>query len=361
MIIHTWQLVVAAVAGWVSQEQQDVIAYIMEENKVLKERLTVALGGRRLLLTDDQRRKLAAKAKKIGRKALFEVGCIFTPDTILRWYAQLVAMKYDGSRKRGPGRPRKPEEIRQLVVRVARENSGWGYTRIMDALRNLKCDVGRSTVQRILAEHGLEPSPQRSKRMSWADFLAAHWDQIAAADFFTVELMTLRGLVRYSILFVMELSTRVVYVAGIDSDTSDPWMKQIARNLTESFDGFLLGKTKFIHDRDPRFTWEFRKMLKDAGVDPVKLPRRSPNLNAYAERFVRSIKSECLSKMLFFSEAALRRAICEYIEHYHTERNHQGLDNRLIMPPVEEQPGLGPVECRKRLGGLLKFYRRRAA
>lgn len=357
MIIYTWQLLLSAVAGWASQEHRDVIAYIMEENRVLKKHLA----GRRLLLTDDQRRRLAVKARVIGRRMLREVSCLFTPDTIMRWYARRVAMKCDGTRKRGPGRPRKPEEIRGLVVRIARENRGWGYTRIMSALRNLKCDVGRTTVQRILADHGLEPSPQRSKRMSWAEFRAAHWEQIAAADFFTVELMTLRGLVRYSIRFVMELSTRAVYVAGIDSDTGNPWMKQVARNLTDGFDGFLLDKTKFIHDRDPRFSWDFRKILKDAGVSSVRLPARSPNLNAYAERFVRSIKSECLSKRLFFSEAALRRAIGEYIEHYHTERNHQGLDNRRISPPVEEQPAHGPVECRKRLGGLLKFYRRRAS
>jgi hypothetical protein len=148
----------------------------------------------------------------------------------------------------------------------------------------------------------------------------------------------------------------MVYVAGVDSDTSDPWMKQIARNLTDSFDGFLMGKAKLIRDRDPRFTWDFRQMLKAAGLECIRLPARSPNLNAYAERFVRSIKSECLSKMLFFSEAALRRAICEYIK-----RNHQGLDNRLIRPPAEEPPAHGPVECRKRLGGLLKFHCRRAA
>jgi len=361
MIIHTWQLLVAAVAGWVNKEQRDVIAYIMEENKVLKERLTVALGGRRLLLTDDQRRRLAAKAKVIGRKMLREVGCIFTPDTILRWYRELVAMKYDGSAKRGVGRPRKPRDVRDLIVRMARENLSWGYTRILGALKNLGHRIGRTTVRNVMLEHGLDPSPQRAKGMSWAEFLAAHWEQIAAADFFTVELMTLRGLVRYSVLFVMRLATRQVEIAGIAPDPDGKWMKQVARNLTDAATGFVLGMRCFIHDRDPVFTREFRNILKSVGVMPKKLPPQSPNLNAFAERFVLSIKSECLSRMIFFSEAALRRAIREYVEHYHTERNHQGLDNRLIRPPAKELPAHGPVECKKRLGGLLKFYRRRAA
>jgi transposase InsO family protein len=173
-------------------------------------------------------------------------------------------------------------------------------------------------VGRVLKEHGLEPAPRRSRRTSWAEFLAAHWDQIAAADFFTVELPTLRGLVRYSILFVMEISTRTVHIAGISSDTGDPWMIQIARNLTDGVDGFLKDKTSFIHDRDPRFCQAFCDMIRDFGVEPKKLPARSPNLNAYAERFVRSIKSECLNRMIFFSEEALRRAIREYVVHYHT-------------------------------------------
>jgi hypothetical protein len=175
MIIHTWQILLAAVAGWVNSELRDVIAYIMEENRVLKEQqLDRHRGRRRILLTDDRRRRLAAKAKKIGRKALDEVGCIFTPDTILRWYARLIAMKYDGSGKRRVGRPRKPREIRDLILRMARENLSWGYTRLLGALRNLGHRISRATVRNVMLEHGLDPSPQRARGMSWAEFLAAH-------------------------------------------------------------------------------------------------------------------------------------------------------------------------------------------
>ncbi len=361
MIIHTWQILLAAVAGWVNSELRDVIACMMEENKVLKEQLDKHRGRRRILLTDDQRRRLAAKAKKIGRKALFEVGCIFTPDTIMRWHTRLIAMKYDGSGKRGVGRPRKPQELRDVIAQMARENLSWGYTRILGALKNLGHRIGRTTVRNVMLENGLDPSPQRGKGMSWAEFLAAHWEQIAAADFFTVEFMTLRGMVRYSVLFVIRLSTRKVEIAGIAPDPGGEWMKQVARNLTDATDGFVLGMKYFRHDRDPVFTKEFRHILESVGVQPKKLPAQSPNLNAFAERFVLSVKSECLSRMIFFSEAALRRAISEYVAHYHEERNHQGLGNELIDPAVDSQSASGPVECRKRLGGLLKFYRRRAA
>ena len=188
-----------------------------------------------------------------------------------------------------------------------------------------------------------------------------HMEQIAAADFFTIEVMTLRGLVRYHVLFVMELATRKVTLAGITPNPSGEWMKQIARNLTDACDGFLKGKKYMLHDRDPLFTEAFRETLRSTGVEPLKLPARSPNLNSYAERWVRSAKSECLERMIFFSESALRRAVQNFLNHYHEERNHQGLENRIIAPRVEKALADGPIHCRERLGGLLKFYSRAAA
>ncbi|TDI36478.1 MAG: transposase [Acidobacteria bacterium] len=187
------------------------------------------------------------------------------------------------------------ETIRELVIRMATENSTWGYTRICGALRNLGHDVGRSTVKRILAEHGLEPTNERSKRMLWSTFLKAHWGAIAATDFFTVEVLTRHGLVRYFVLFVIDLKTRRVEIAGISHQPHDEWMKQMARNLTDAIDGFLRDTRFLIHDRDPLFSASLRATLGAVGVETVKLPARSPNLNAYAERFVRSIKSKCLS------------------------------------------------------------------
>jgi putative transposase len=249
-------------AGWVNRRQLDVIEFLREENRVLREQF----GGRRLRLTDVQRRRLAVRGKTIGRKALMEVACIVTPDTILRWYRRLIARKYDGSKRRGPGRPRTAEAIAELVVRMATECPTWGYTRIRDALHNLGHEIGRNTVKRILLEHGIEPAPERSKRMPWKTFLKAHWDVLAAADFFTVEVLTLGGLVRYSVFFVMELKTRRVQIAGLSCQPCEAWMKQIARNLTDAVDGFLTGKRYIILDRDPLYTAAFRRMLKGSGV-----------------------------------------------------------------------------------------------
>jgi putative transposase len=285
-----------------------------------------------------------------------DIGNIVRPDTLLRWYRRLIAQKFDGSAKRGPGRPRVMETIRRLVVRMANENR-WGYKRIRGELKKLGHQVGRSTIRRILKKHGIEPAPERPT--TWRAFLSAHWGAICASDFFTVEVLTLTGLVRYSVLFVIDLKSRRVEIAGIVRQPYEAWMKQVARNLTDCCDGFLCGAKYFIHDRDPLFCTAFRQILKDGGVKTVKLPPRSPDLNPYAERFVRSIKEECLNKLILLGGGHLRSAVREFVEHYHIERPHQGLGNELITPVNDN--GTGAIECHERLGGLLKSYYRRAA
>jgi transposase InsO family protein len=319
------------------------------------------LGGKRLLFTDGQRRRLAAKAKAIGRKGLFEIGTLVTPDTLLRWYRRLIAKKYDGSKSRTVGRPKTALEIEQLIIRMVGDNPSWGYTRIRGALRNLGHEVGRNTIKRILLDNGIDPAPLRSKGMSWKTFLKAHWGAIAATDFFSVEVLTWAGLVRYFVLFIIDLQTRRVAIAGIAQQPDGEWMKQTARNLTDADEGFLNGARFLIHDRDPLFSEAFREILKSSDVKTVKLPAQSPDLNAYAERFVRSIKSECLAQIIPLGERHLRKAVKEYTEHYHFERNHQGLDNELIEKPSDEPHMDGAVDCRERLGGVLNFYHRRAA
>ena len=351
------QFLMSIFAGWVNRSQQDVIEYLQEENRVLREQL----GGRRSRFTDGQRRRLAAKAKTIGRKGLFEIGSLVTPDTLLRWYRRLIARKYDGSKTRKAGRPKTVAEIEQLIVQMADDNPRWGYTRIRGALRNLGHEIGRNTIKRILLENSIDPAPLRKKGMSWPTFLKAHWGAIAATDFFSVEVLTRTGLVRYFVLFVIDLQTRRVAIAGIARQPDGEWMKQMARNLTDVDDGFLNGAHYLIHDRDPLFTRAFRELLESSGVETVKLPVRSPDLNAYAERFVRSIKSECLAQIIPLGERHLRKAVKEYTEQYHFERNHQGLNNELIEKPSDE-PNMGSaVECQERLGGVLKYYYRRAA
>jgi transposase InsO family protein len=352
-----FRFMLISVAGWMNQQQQQAIDYLREENRVLREQL----GGRRLRLNDDQRRRLAARAKQLGRRVLAEIATIVTPETLLAWHRKLIAEKYDGTEKRGPGRPRTAGEIETLVVRMALENRDWGYRRILGALSNLGHKVARGTVANILKQHGIEPSPERIRKTTWKEFLTQQWELIVAADFFTVEVWTRRGLQRFLVLFFIDLSTRRVEIAGVSSTANGLWMTQIARNLTDNVDGLLTGKRYLIHDRDPLFTAEFLHMIADSGVKSVKMPPRSPNLNAHAERFVRTIKESCLERMILFGENSLRKAIAEFLTHYHFERNHQGLGNRLIVPLPTELNMTGTLQRRQRLGGMLNYYYRRAA
>jgi putative transposase len=355
--LDPFSFLVLSLAGWMNQHQQHVIHYLIEENRVLREQL----GNRRMRFTDDQRRRLAVRAKKLGRRLLKEVATIVTPETLLAWHRKLIARKYDGTANRGPGRPRTADEIAALVTRMAKENRTWGYRRIQGALANLGYMVAHQTIGNILKEHGIEPAPERSRKTTWREFLTRHWDQIVASDFFTVEVWTPKGLQRYIVLFFIELCTRRVEVGGIASKANGLWMAQVARNLTDDVDGFFKGKRYLIHDRDPLYTREFLNMLEDGGIQSVKLPPRSPNLNAYAERFVRSIKEGCLDQMILFGEDSLRNSVHNFLEHYHRERNHQGLENRLIVPLKTSVESVGAVECRQRLGGLLKYYYRKTA
>jgi len=219
----------------------------------------------------------------------------------------------------------------------------------------------RSTIAAILERHGIEPAPERGRKTTWKEFLTRHWELIVAADFFTIEVWTRYGLQRFIVLFFIELSTRKVEIGGISRTANGLWMSQIARNLTYVGEGIVSGKGYLIHDRDPLFTTEFVKVLADVGVKTVKLPRRSPNLNAYAERFVRSIKESCLERLILFGEKSLRTAVQSFVAHYHSERNHQGLANRLICPEPDDLANTGMVQRRKRLGGMLNYYYRAAA
>lgn len=357
LTLDPFRLLLISLAGCLTQRQQDVIDYLQEENRVLRQQL----GRRRLRLNDDQRRRLAVRAKKLGWWVLHELTTIVTPQTLLAWHRKLIARKYDGSRQRGPGRPRVQDEIQQLVVRMATENRDWGYRRIQGALANLGHEVARSTIANILKEHGLEPAPERSRKTTWKEFLSQHRDVIAAADFFTIEAWTRSGLTRFLVLFFIDLSSRKVEIGGLARRANGLWMGQVARNLADAAEGFLVGKRYLIHDRDPLFTAEFLETLATAGVQPVRLPPRSPNLNAHAERFVRTIKESCLERMILFGEGSLRRTIQEFMVHYHRERNHQGLGNRLITEDKSQVGSSGAIRCRQRLAGMLNYYYREAA
>src|ERR1700674_244871 len=238
-------MLLMVLTGWLERREREALAYLIEENRLLRRQL----GGQRLRLTDDDRRRLAARAVRVGRQALREIATIVTPDTLLRWHRQLIARKWTYATR--PRRRGVLAEIQQLVVRMAGENPTWGYTRIQGALKNVGHRVGRSTIRRILKAAGLPPVPQRPT--SWQTFLKAHWGVIAAADFFTTEVWTWRGLVTYYTVFVMDLASRRVHILGSTPRPSDVFMGQIVRLVTAADDGALVGHHVLICDRDSKW------------------------------------------------------------------------------------------------------------
>jgi transposase InsO family protein len=277
----------------------------------------------------------------------------------MRWWRRLAGEPYDSShvygRKRG--RPRTAGWIRGQVIAMARENPDWGCARIAGQIKSLGGKVSTETVRSILRAHNLDPTPERTSQGTWAQFLGRHWEALWATDFFTVDVLTFTGVMNYYVCFFIELHTRRVVIGGITTNPDGEFMKQVARNVT----GFELENARYIiHDQDPKYA-PFDAMLP-TGMEPVRLPRESPNLNAFAERFVRSIKDECLSKFIPIGEDFLRYIIREYLAHYHTERAHQGRDigNCLLFPDERTTDADPESEIIKdsRLGDLLNFYHR---
>ena len=347
----------AYVTGTVDQALLLRNEYLVAENRILKAQLKG-----RLRLSDGERANLGEIGHRLGRKALGEVATVALPDTILAWYRRLVARKFDGSRaRRARGRPPIDREVEELIVRMAKENRTWGYDRIVGALANLGHEVSDQTVGNVLRRHGVPPAPERKHTTTWATFIRAHLAVLAGTDFFTVEVFTLRGLATYYVLFFIHLGSRKVDIAGITVHPNEQWMQQMARNVTMEGCGALRYCRYLLHDRDTKYTTSFRAIIESGQVKTLPLPAQSPNLNAYAERWVRSVKEECLSKIILFGERSLRRVLGEYVAHYHAERNHQGKSNVLLFPLVSENRRQAPVRCRERLGGLLRFYHRAAA
>jgi len=353
---HKWARLLAYVSGLVNQKLLLQNEYLAAENRILRAHLPA-----RVRLSDPERSTLAEIGKRLGRSALQQVACIAKPDTILAWYRRLIARKFDGSKFRtSPGRPRIQPQLEALIVRFARENSGWGYDRIAGAVANLGHSVSDQTVGNILCRYGIQPAPKRSQNTTWKDFIASHMAVLAGTDFFTVEVLTWRGLATYYVLFFIHLESRRVSLAGITRRPTEEWMLQMARNATDEVSGFLRGQQYLLPDRDTKFCAAFLDVLRSSGIRPLALPPKSPNLNAFAERWVGSLRQECLSKLILFGEASLRVALNEYLAHHHFERNHQGKGNLLLFPSMDVPAKSRTVRCRDRLGGLLKFYSRAA-
>jgi len=291
---NKWVRLLAYETGLVNQRLLLQNEYLVAENRILRSHLPT-----RLRLSDPERSTLAEIGKRLGRKDLQLVASAALPDTILAWYRRLIAQKFDGSKRRSyPGRPPIRPAIEALIVRMARENSGWGYDRIVGALANLGHRVSDQTVGNVLRRYGIPPAPRRSQKTTWKEFISALMAVLTGVDFFTVEVLTWRGLATYYVLFFLQLETRRVTLAGITRHPTAEWMVQMARNAVDEEMGHLGGQRYLLHDRDTKFCTAFPNVLRSAGVRPVVLPPRSPNLKAYA--------SHCTSSARFDRSGANR-------------------------------------------------------
>jgi len=306
---------------------------------------------------------LASLARLLSRErwGIFLV----TPATLLRWHRELIARHWTYPHT-GRTRPRLPESTVELVVRLATENPRWGYLRIVGEARKLGVAVSGSSVRTILRRHGLGPAPGRSRKgPSWVQFLRAQATGTLACDFFSVETV---GLTRLYVFFVLEVQTRRVHLAGITAHPTEAWVTQQARNLLMDLGEHAAKRFRFlVRDRDTKFTTGFDDVFTAAGVEILKSPPRSPRANAYAERWVRTVRSECLDWILVWNDRHLRRVLTEYVAHYNTARPHRSLGLAAPAPThavdgerVVAGQEAGRIECVDVLGGLIHEYRRAA-
>jgi transposase InsO family protein len=354
-----WLTMVTCLAYCIDRELYHAIDYLKEQVRVLIEQQEKQ--NKRILLTNRQRMRVAAKAKQLSQEMLYKTTVLFTPETVMGWYRKLIAQKYDGRlNRRKVGRPQITQEIIHLVIRFKKQHRRWGYQKITDQIVYLGYHISKSAVKNILFENGFDPEPDLTTKSTWHEFIKSHLQVIAACDFFTVELLVNRTLVRCTVFFVIELATRKVFFTPIKPQPDGSYMKQVARILTDCEDGFLKDKKYLIHDRDPLYkTNGFHELLKDSGIEPIKLPAHSPDLNAYAERFVKSVKSECLDHLILSLVEQLEYVLQQYQQYYHHERIHQSLGR--IVEPKHEIDDNAEIQCIERLGGLLKSYHRLAA
>ena len=354
-----WITIATLIAYCIDKELYKAIDYLREQVRVLVEHQ--AKQNKRIILTNRQRMRIAAKAKRLSRKMLEQCTELFTADTVMRWYHKLIAEKYDGSHNRSkPGRPQITPEVVALVIKFKEENPRWGYEKITDQIEYLGYKISKTSVKNILIENGYDPEPDLTVRSTWHEFLRSHWDVMTACDFFTIELLVGRKLIRCTVFFVIEFSSRKVFFAPIKPQPDGNYMRQVARILTDCEDGFLKGKSYLIHDRDPLYRSEgFHDLLKDSGVEPIKLPANSPDLNSIAERFVKTVKYECLNFLILSSVKQLEYALDQFQQYYHHERIHQSLGR--IIESKHKNDENADITCIQRLGGLLKSYHRLAA
>ena len=326
------------------------------------------LDGQRVRFEPADRAWLAALLHQLPKPTLRRLRLLVRPDTILRWHRDLVARRpsprggvttSQASRPRRRGRPRTVRSVRTLVLRLAADNPSWGYRRVHAELLTLGVKVA-STIWEILRDAGIDPAPDRAAT-TWTQFLRAQAAGTLACDFLTVETI---GLTRLYVLFVIELEHRRVHLAGVTAHPTGAWVTQAARNLLMDLDERAAQFRLLIRDRDGKFAPAFDAVFAAAGIQSLRTPPRAPKANAYAERWVRTVRTECLDWILIWNRRHLERVLSDYVDHYNTSRPHRGIDLDVPVPPVElthaRTNQVGRIQRVDVLGGLIHQYRQAA-
>lgn len=304
---------------------------------------------------------LAANFTRFGRGAktkLHDALLLFKPDTVLKWHRELVRRKWTFANKAKNGRPVTNSELQELLLRLARENPSWGYSKLHGELLKLGYTIGRSTVRDILKRQHIAPAPERAENGgSWSNLLSHYGQQILATDFFTVETALLKTL---HALFFIEIGSRRVHFAGCTEHPTAEWVTQQARQLTWTLQDEQKSIRFLIHDRDAKFPSRFDTVFASEGIEILRTPYRTPTANAFAERWVRSVREEVLDKLIIINQAHLRRVLTEYVSYFNNARPHQGLEQRCPIP-IERGLRSGTVKRHDVLGGIIHNYDRDAA
>ncbi len=365
---NLYQRLLLLIAGATQLELARHVRYLKMENEILRSKLP-----KRVPVTPKEQNRLVKFGAKLG-KALSELVTIVHPDTLRRW----IRDSQQTGRKKPvkKGRPRTQEQIRELILKLAREND-WGYTRILGELRKLGIKaVSRNTVKNILKENGLDPRPKRGAG-TWDEFLKIHAATLWQCDFYSKKVMTLKGLRDLYLLIFLHVETRRVFIAPATYHPNEAWVKQQAEAFLEHTKETGLDTALVMHDRDTKFTASFDDVLKAGQVKVQKTAHCSPNMVAFVERFIQTLQQECLDYFVVFGEKHMNHLVSEMVAHYHEERPHQAKENAPLMrassePPKKKPKGrkasappdvvpISDIKCQQRLGGLLKHYERRAA
>lgn len=350
--MRLFQPLFALIASATDHQLALYIDYLKTENRILRDKLP-----KRITITPRERQRLLRFGKPLG-SAIKELITIVSPKTFLRWVNQDTKPRSQAPSPREPGRPPTPTEVRELILRIARE-TGWGYSRIHGELKKLGLAVSRSAVVNVLKAEGLDPGPKRGEG-TWREFIRRHRETLWACDFFTQNVWTVRGLVPVYVLLFIHIGTRKVHITGMTANPDDAWVRQQARNFAIHLgDAWTPPAEYLILDNDSKFTAGFEAVLESEGIEPVRTCVRAPNMNSHCERAIGSIKRESLDHFVVFGEAHLRHILAEYIRHYETDRPHQGLGNVPLPVANGEQTRCGAVSGRR--GRLPRATRRALA